>query len=129
MPRIGYIKLNFPTERENCLTQKLEEAGCEKIFADTLETNTTRSEWNKTLQFLKRYDELVIYSFSNATMGLRELAILFRFCTTKNIRLISLQDDIDSADEISLKWLNTIGSLLGEIAIERQICARNKAKK
>ena len=49
---------------------------------------------------LERGDELVISKFSNALRGVRDLAMFLEFCRVKVIRIISIQDKIDSKGEL-----------------------------
>ena len=43
---------------------------------------------------------MVISKFSNALRGIRELAMFLEFCRVKVIRIISIQDKIDSKGEL-----------------------------
>ena len=74
---------------------------------------------------LDRGDELVVSKFSNAVQGLRELSTLFEYCRVKVIRLISIRDQIDTADKLfpqtsTMQILQMFGALPEEVMVLRR---------
>ena len=59
-----------------------------------------RPQWKQLMSALDRGDELVVSKFSNAVRGVRELSVCIEMCRIKVVRLISIQDRIDSHNEL-----------------------------
>ena len=100
MAKVGYI---FNSEQYDTFTFDrawMEKYGCCRIIEDSASQEKTRPEWKQLMDCLKRGDELVISKFSNALRGVRELAMFLEFCRVKVIRIISIQDKIDSKGEL-----------------------------
>lgn len=100
MAKVGYI---FNSEQYDTFTFDrawMEKYGCCRIIEDCASQEKTRPEWKQLMDCLKRGDELVISKFSNALRGVRELAMFLEFCRVKVIRIISIQDKIDSKGEL-----------------------------
>lgn len=100
MAKIGYI---FNSEQYDTFTFDrawMEKYGCCRIIEDSASQEKTRPEWKQFMDCLKRGDELVISKFSNALRGVRELAMFLEFCRVKVVRIISIQDKIDSKGEL-----------------------------
>ena len=100
MAKVGYI---FNSEQYDTFTFDrawMEKYGCCRIIEDSASQEKTRPEWKQLMDCLERGDELVISKFSNALRGVRELAMFLEFCRVKVIRIISIQDKIDSKGEL-----------------------------
>ena len=100
MAKVGYI---FNSEQYDTFTFDrawMEKYGCCRIIEDSASQEKTRPEWKQLMDCLERGDELVISKFSNALRGVRELAMFLEFCRVKVIRVISIQDKIDSKGEL-----------------------------
>ena len=87
-----------------------------------------RPQWKQLMDCLERGDELVISKFSNALRGSRELAFFLEFCRVKVIRVISINDRIDSKgvlfpETTVLDVLNIFGALPEEAAALRKASA------
>ena len=107
MAKVGYI---FNSEQYDTFTFDrawMEKYGCCRIIEDSASQEKTRPEWKQLMDCLERGDELVISKFSNALRGVRELAMFLEFCRVKVIRIISIQDKIDSKGELFPKYINS----------------------
>lgn len=131
MTRIGYIKQSVLSDSDSSI-ELLKNFGCQKIIVEQVEDETKRPQWKRMLTQLKKSDEVVVLTLSNAVRGLRELAVFFELCRIKKIRLISLKDELDSWDKLfpasTSKFMDVFASLMGEIATERGASARVRAK-
>ena len=99
----------------------MERYGCVRIVEEKTEDEKLRPEWKALLMSLERGDELVLSKFSNALRGTRELSFFLELCRIKVIRIISINDKIDSKDEVfpamkTSEFLDMIGSLPAEVA-------------
>ncbi len=74
------------------------EYGCEKIIRDECYNGQTRPGLKELVLSIKEHDELVVPSMASAVGSMRGLAAFLELCRSKNIRLISIGDRIDSHD-------------------------------
>lgn len=128
MAKIGYIfKANhydtFDADRE-----WMRQYGCVQIVEEEVEHEVLRPQWKQLLASIERGDEVVVSKFSNAMRGSRELASFIEFCRIKVVRIISIQDKIDSADKLFpettvAEVLEMFGALPEEAAALRKASA------
>ena len=91
-------------------------------------TERLRPMWKQLISSLERGDELVVSRFSNALRGTRELATFIEYCRVKVVRIISIQDRIDTFDELfpdtkPSQVIRMFGSLSEECAVLRKASA------
>ena len=77
---------------------------------------------------LDRGDELVISKFSNAVRGSRELSTLIEYCRVKVVRIVSINDKIDSKgilfpETTAAQVLEIVGALPEEVIALRRASA------
>lgn len=125
MAKVGYIFLAEAYDSIQTDKAWMEEYGCVRIIEEKTEDEKLRPEWKTLLMSLERGDELVISKFSNALRGSRELSFFLELCRIKVIRVISINDRLDSKDQVfpALKtsdFLDIIGSLPAEVATLRK---------
>lgn len=100
MAKVGYIfKANhydtYEADKEWMLN-----FGCEQIIEEETDHEVMRPQWKQLMNALYRGDVLVVSKFSNAVRGVRELSVCIEMCRIKVVRLISIQDRIDSHNEL-----------------------------
>lgn len=125
MAKVGYIFLAEAYESIESDRTWMEKFGCVRIVEEKTEDEKLRPEWKALLMSLERGDELVLSKFSNALRGTRELSFFLELCRIKVIRIISINDKIDSKDEVfpamkTSDFLDMIGSLPAEVATLRK---------
>lgn len=125
MAKVGYIFMTQACDTIESDKSWMENYGCVRIVEEIHENEKLRPEWKALLMNLERGDELVISKLSNALRGSRELAFFLEFCRIKVIRIISINDKLDSKDEIfppmkTSSLLEIIGSLPSEVAVLRK---------
>lgn len=128
MAKVGYIFKAKHYDGYEKDVQWMQQYGCVQILTDGAEDGTMRPIWKKLLASLACKDELVIAKFSNAVRNTMELASVIEICRVKKVRLISINDEIDSADELFPSTnvsdvLNMFGSLSDEVAALRNASA------
>ncbi len=99
MAKIGYI-MNAP-DREEYKDERewMWEFGCIEIVEEDMPmSEKSRTLWDALVGRMDFGDTIVIPKLSNALRGARQLVFFLEFCRVKNIRLISLRDQIDSAN-------------------------------
>lgn len=128
MAKIGYIYLAEAYDSIQADKVWMEQYGCVRIIEEKTEDEKLRPEWKALLMTLERGDELVISKLSNALRGSRELSFFLELCRIKVIRIISINDKMDSKDEVfpalkTSELLDIIGSLPAEVATLRKAAA------
>lgn len=128
MAKIGYIYLAEAYDSIQADKVWMEQYGCVRIIEEKAEDEKLRPEWKALLMTLERGDELVISKLSNALRGSRELSFFLELCRIKVIRIISINDKMDSKDEVfpalkTSELLDIIGSLPAEVATLRKAAA------
>ena len=128
MAKIGYIYLAEAYDSIQADKKWMEQYGCVRIIEEKAEDEKLRPEWKALLMSLERGDELVISKLSNALRGSRELSFFLELCRIKVIRIISINDKMDSKDEVfpalkTSELLDIIGSLPAEVATLRKAAA------
>ena len=101
MAKIGYI-MNAPSAEEyNDERKWMEEFGCIEVVEEEMPVgDKTRTLWDSLMSRMQFGDTIVIPKLSNALRGARQLVFFLEFCRIQNIRLISLRDKIDSANQL-----------------------------
>ncbi len=128
MAKVGYIYRSDADERYQACIDWMQEYGCVQIYEESPEFEKTRVQWKHLLDLLQRGDELVLAKFSNALRKTQELSALVDFCRMKVVRLISIEDRIDSEGKLFPKTtaadvLSMIGSMPYEAATLRNQAA------
>ena len=128
MAKVGYIFI--ATNGEEYAEDKawMQQYGCVQVIEELSEHERLRPMWKQLISSLERGDELVVSRFSNALRGTRELATLIEYCRVKVVRIISIQDRIDTFDELfpdtkPSQVIRMFGSLSEECAVLRKASA------
>ncbi len=100
MAKLGYIYVVNEDEMLASDRQWMNQYGCFQVVEDTANVKNLRPMWHKLLDSMERGDELVLSKFSNAVSQVRELTTLIEFCRVKMVRLISINDRIDTKNEL-----------------------------
>ena len=128
MAKVGYI---YNTPHADGLTDDREwmrQYGCVQVAEEAAENERLRPVWKQLLANLDRGDEIVVSKLSNAVRGSRELAAFFELCRIKMVRIISIHDQLDSADKVfpaltTERMFQMIGSLPEEAMALRRASA------
>ncbi len=93
MASYGYIlhKANDSTVRE------IEEMGCCRTFIESRYDTQTRPQRRTLLQQIGDNDEIIVPRLCHIVNGCSGLAVLLEYCDARNIRLISVEERIDTA--------------------------------
>lgn len=96
MSKIGYV---YGTVGESTL-RWMEDYGLDSLYHDDKGHERLRPKWKEALTRLEGGDDLVIASFGNAVRSLGNLSLLIELCRLRGIRLISIEDRIDTGEEL-----------------------------
>jgi DNA invertase Pin-like site-specific DNA recombinase len=104
-----------------------------KWFADKATgTNTNRPGWQKLLRAVSEGDSIVCWRLDRITRSLRDAANLFAYLTKRNIRLVSMRENIDldsATGRMVCGILATIAEFEHSIRADRQRSGIAAAKK
>lgn len=94
--------MNAPSAEEyNDERKWMEEFGCIEVVEEEMPVGEkSRTLWDSLMSRMQFGDTIVIPKLSNALRGARQLVFFLEFCRIQNIRLISLRDKIDSANQL-----------------------------
>ena len=70
---------------------------CDNVYEDLTHDNTERPWLKYIMEEAKEGDTIVFHKLSNALANLVELTNLFRLCKSRQIRLVSVADQIDTS--------------------------------
>ena len=99
MKYIGYINKAQLFEQMSVICSKLCTVGCQVILSQESD-DAEHSEWKRFVTMLREGDVAVLYSFDNAFKNSTDLMFFLKMCSQKNIRIVSVEDAIDSSDEL-----------------------------
>lgn len=113
MATIGYIFQGKVLESKEEAISRMEGIGCERIIIQDSMQEKLSPEWRKMLARLQKNDTIVITRLSHALRGIRELGAFLDLCQQYGIRLISLEDRIDTGGQLYQE--TTVGDVLSSI--------------
>lgn len=93
MARYGYILHSA----EDATVRDIEDSGCCRIFRESRYDTRTRPERRTLLRQIGNNDEIIVPRLCHIVNGCTNLAVLLEYCEARNIRLISIEDRIDTA--------------------------------
>lgn len=73
----------------------MKEHGCVSVHVEEVRSSN-RSRWQDFVDGLDDYDIAVLYSFDNAFRNIHDMIFFLKFCSKKNIRIVSVEDKVDS---------------------------------
>lgn len=100
MAKIGYLVSLFHNDKTEKNREWMKQFGCMDIIEEQSGQEWLRPEWNKLLTNLNCGDVLVIPKLSHVIRETRQLSFFLELCRIKTIRLIAIQDKIDSGNEL-----------------------------
>ena len=100
MAKYGYLFLtkNLSTKDEDLALMKA--FGCDSIIEEEGAQEKYRPQWRRMLTRLGNGDVIVVSKLSNALRGIRELGVFLDLCREYKVRLVSIQDRIDTGGEL-----------------------------
>lgn len=129
MATLGYIFQSKALENKEESLVQMKNVGCDKIIIEDGMQEKLRPEWRKMLSRIQKNDTIVITKLSHALRGIRELGAFLDLCHQYNIRLISIDDKIDTLGLLYRETtvgdvMTTIGKLSSEVMSLRKVEGR-----
>lgn len=99
MRHVGYINNAQNIDIINKGLPQLKQLQCHTIYIEDKE-DKERLAWKRFVSELGEGDVAVLLSFNNAFKSFSDLMFFLKLCSGKRIRIISVQDALDSSDEL-----------------------------
>lgn len=123
MSKILYVLNSVPAS----IKEWIATYGVDTTFIESQANNILRPQFKTAISSLNEGDELIIRSFSHSVQTTLGMALLIDYCRIRNIRLISIEDEIDTHDVLfksvsPTKSLNVLASLsINVLHLRKQI--------
>lgn len=107
----GYMRVS--TENQNLDLQRdaLEKHGVDKIYSDVISGVKKRTELEQLLEVLREGDTLVVWKLDRLGRNTKQLLALIEGFDKRNIKFVSLTEDIDTSSPTGKFLVNVICSL------------------
>lgn len=93
MARYGYL-LHEAKDTTICAMDAMD---CCRIFRESRFDTTSRPQRKNLLRQIGNSDEIIVPRLCHIVNGCTQLAVLLEYCDVRNIRLISIEDRVDTA--------------------------------
>ncbi len=95
MKNIGFVNAAQNIEQTEQMLNLMKKYGCVSVHIEEVRS-CNRSRWKDFVDGLDDFDVAVLYSFDNAFRNIHDMIFFLKFCSKKNIRIISVEDKVDS---------------------------------
>src|SRR5712692_2211307 len=130
--RIGYARVSSVGQNLDAQLDALHQAGCGKIFADTMTgSRMHRPGWDQLLAYVRPGDTLVVTELSRMTRSLLHLLETAQALEQRAVHLVSLREHIDTTTATGrcfLAMMGAIHQMERELRAERAAAGRASAK-
>lgn len=110
--KIGYARVS--TKEQNLISQEdaLNKAGCIRIFTDKISGKEfNRKGLTACMDYLRSGDTLVIYRLDRLGRSVKEMLDLCAQLENRHIKLVSLQDNLDTSTAVGRFTMQILASL------------------
>src|SRR5437763_10390172 len=129
---VGYARVSSLEQDYSLQVEQLEKYGCTKIFHEKKGgKNTGRPELNKTMEYLRAGDKLVVYKIDRLARSTRDLHNIVHELQKKNIGVVFVKEQIDfstPAGKLMFTMLGAIAEFERDLINERTKEGRERAK-
>lgn len=131
--RVAYVRVSTVEQNEERQLQALEGFEIEKWFVEKKSgKNTNREQLTLMLEFVRAGDVIYVMDFSRLSRSVSDLLNIVQTLERKNVRLVSLKENIDTHTPTGKLMLTVIGAIAEferENLLERQKEGIDIAKK
>lgn len=124
MAKIGYVRVSTVEQNEERQVISLKEQGVEKMFIDKLSgKDTKRPELQKMLEYVREGDELIVSEYSRLARSTLDLLNIIKELTEKDVRVISLKENFDTATpqgKLILTMFSALAEFERDVMLQRQ---------
>lgn len=112
MARYGYARVSSPSQRDDSQLDALRDAGCERVWTDTVSGKLARRpQWDDCLDHLRAGDELVVTRLSRMARSVRHLTELSAWLDQHGIDLVVLKQGIDTTTPAGRFLFHVLGAM------------------
>lgn len=109
---IGYARVSSPSQNLDAQIDNLKDAGCARIFTDTISgTKTQRKGWEKMMAYIRSGDVLVITELSRMSRSLSHLLEIIEDLKVRQVALKSLRENIHTFSATGRAFLSIMGAV------------------
>jgi DNA invertase Pin-like site-specific DNA recombinase len=129
---IGYARISSSSQNLDAQIDSLKDAGCIKVFTDTISgTQTQRKGWEELISYIRSGDVLVVTELSRMSRSLSHLLEIVEALKVRQVNFKSLRENIDTSSATGRAFLSIMGAVSQmelEIKSERAEAGRAAAK-
>lgn len=130
--KLGYARISTSDQNLDSQISLLEEAGCSKVFTDTISgSKMERKGLKECLEYARAGDSIVIYKLDRLGRSLKELLTLIDDLKKREISLIILSQNIDtftSTGKLMMQLFGMIAEFERELIRERTMTGLTAAR-
>jgi len=130
--RLGYARVSTAGQNLDSQRDALEDAGCARVFEDTISgTTKERPGWDALLEYARAGDTLVIAELSRMSRSLLHLLQVVAELEEREIGIVSLRENIDTTTATGRLFLSIMGAVSQmerELRAERAAAGRAAAR-
>lgn len=110
--KIGYARISTSDQNLDLQLDALKQAGCERIYSDTITgTSTKRPEFDKLLDILRPGDVLTVWKLDRVGRSLKHLLQIAEDLQAKGIHLHIITQGIDTTTPAGKMLFSIMGSI------------------
>lgn len=129
--KIGYARVSTQSQNLNLQIDALTDYKCDKIFTDKESAVKERKGLKEALAYLRAGDTLVVWKLDRLCRSLNDLIKISNQLEDRDIKLVSITENIDTSTPIGRMYQAIIGALaqMERELIQERIKAGIKASK
>ena len=126
--KIGYARVSSRNQNLESQIDQLNEAGCYKIFTDTVTGSTmTRKGWQDLIEYLRPDDTIVVTELSRMSRSIADMLSIINSLEEKQVDIISLKENIDTRSAIGRFFFTLMGAMSQmEIELKKECAAAGR---
>ncbi len=110
--KIGYIRVSSKEQNIDRQIKKLEQYNLDKLYIEKISgKDINRPELKKMMRNIQKDDVLYVESLSRLARSLKDLYIIIEFLSKKEVKFISIKENIDLSSATGKLIFNILASL------------------
>jgi DNA invertase Pin-like site-specific DNA recombinase len=110
--KIGYVRISTVEQNEARQVDALKRFQVEKMYIDKQSgKDTKREQLQLMLDFVREGDEIYVKDFSRLSRSVQDLLNIVDLLNSKNVRLVSLKENLDTNTPTGKLMLTMIGAI------------------
>lgn len=110
--RVAYVRVSTVEQNEARQVEALEKFNIEKWYSEKVSgKDTKREQLQLMLDFVREGDEVYVMDFSRLSRSVQDLLGIVDLLNEKNVKLVSLKENLDSSTPTGKLMLTVIGAI------------------